>query len=120
MEENATDLSIAIDPFYGDPDMFVSLKDPDGLSMPTQQNFTWQGLSFGGDTLHMQVRHPGGAGGGRCTNFMHSRNRMTIDPIPYVFLRWRSWYAWAMELFIGFHFLVSLREFFHTSYRSYR
>ncbi|CAM9832872.1 unnamed protein product, partial [Laminaria digitata] len=54
IEENATDLSISVDPFFGDPDMYVSLEDPEALSLPTPQKFTWQGLSFGGDTLHMQ------------------------------------------------------------------
>lgn len=63
MEENATDLSVSVDPFFGDPDMYVSLEDPEGLSLPTPKNFTWQGLSFGKDTLHMQVRS--GSGGER-------------------------------------------------------
>eukprot|EP00903_Cladosiphon_okamuranus_P013133 g12248.t1 len=54
VQNKTTDLLISLDAQSGDPDMYVSPKDPLGRFLPTSQNFTWQALSFGTDTLHMQ------------------------------------------------------------------
>ncbi|CAM9344963.1 unnamed protein product [Scytosiphon promiscuus] len=54
IQDNATDLLLSLDAQYGDPDMYVSLEDPEGRFLPSKQNFTWQAISFGTDTLHMQ------------------------------------------------------------------
>lgn len=53
--ENGTDLLISLDTIFGDPDMFVSPEDPGGHAFPTKANFTWQAISFGSDTIQLQV-----------------------------------------------------------------
>lgn len=55
VEDNSTDISVSIDPLFGDPDMYVSPADPEGHFLPTRLNFTWQAIGFGADTLQMQV-----------------------------------------------------------------
>lgn len=59
IEESTTDLLVSITPFFGDPDMFVSLYEtPEDLrnhSLPSKEDFEWQSISFGADTIQVQV-----------------------------------------------------------------
>lgn len=56
MTTSNTDLSVATNPIYGDPDIYVSPLDPEGRMLPSKHNYTWHSLNFGSDTLEIQAR----------------------------------------------------------------
>lgn len=59
INEIFTDLLVSITPYFGDPDMFISLYEtPENLrnhSLPSKENFDWQSIGFGADTIQVQV-----------------------------------------------------------------